>query len=83
VKEEQVNKLEIVQMRCLRTIRRITRQKRMRNEDIRQELKMEELGEKIGESRLRQYGHVKRMQENEFVRWVATTEEVVVGSCAE
>ena len=32
----------------------------MRNEDIRQELKVTELREKIRESRLRWYGHVKR-----------------------
>ena len=48
---------------------------RMRNEDIRQELKVAELREKIRECRLRWYGHVKRMEENEFVRWSAERSE--------
>ena len=39
VKEEHVKKLEVVEMRCLRAIRGVTRRERMRNEDIRQELK--------------------------------------------
>ena len=69
VKEEHVKKLEVAEMRCLRAIKGVTRRERMRNEDIRQELKVTELTEKIQESRLRWYGHVKRMEENEFVRW--------------
>ena len=51
----------------------VTRRERMRNEDIRQELKVAELKEKIRECRLRWYGHVKRMEENEFVRWSGGT----------
>ena len=46
----------------------------MRNEDIRQELKVAELREKIRERRLRWCGHVKRMEENEFVRWSRSAE---------
>ena len=75
VKEEHVKKLEVVEMRCLRAIRGVTRRERMRNEDIRQELKVAELREKIRECRLRWYGHVKRMEENEFVRWSAERRE--------
>ena len=45
-------------------------------QDIRQELKVaEKLREKIRECRLRWYGHVKRMEENEFVRWSAKRRE--------
>ena len=36
---------------------------------------MAELREKIREYRLRWYGHVKRMEENEFVRWSAERRE--------
>ena len=75
VKEGHVKKLEVVEMRCLRAIRGVTRRERMRNEDIRQELKVAELKEKIRECRLRWYGHVKRMEENEFVRWSAERRE--------
>ena len=66
-------KLEVVQMRCLLTMRGVTRRERMRNEVIRQELKMAELREKIRKCirNTRWYGHVKRMEENEFVSWSA------------
>ena len=71
VKEERVKKLKVVEMRYLGAIRGVTRRDRMRNEDIRWELKMADLREKIRECRLRWYGHVKRMEENEFIRWSA------------
>ena len=41
----------------------------MSNEDKRQELKVVELRETIREFRLRWYGHVKRIEDNDFVRW--------------
>ena len=75
VKEEHVKKLEVVEMRCLRAIRGVTRRERMRNGDIRQEMKVAELRENIRECRLTWYGHVKRMEENEFVRWSAERRE--------
>ena len=70
-------KLEVVQMRCLLTMRGVTRRERMRNEVIRQELKMAELREKIRKCirNTRWYGHVKRMEENEFVSWSAERRE--------
>ena len=45
VKEEHVKKLEVVEMRCLRAIRGVTRRERKRNEDIKQELRVAELRE--------------------------------------
>ena len=62
-------------MRCLRAIRGVTR-RRMRNEDIRQRVKVVELREKIRESKLRWYGHVKRKEKDEFVRWSAEVREM-------
>ena len=43
----------------------------MRNENLKRELKMTELREKIRESRLieKYYGQVKRMDKNKLVRW--------------
>jgi hypothetical protein len=38
-----------------------------------------ELREKIGESRLRWYGHVKRMEVKELVRWAIERKEQGVG----
>jgi hypothetical protein len=75
IKEEHVKKLEVAEMRCLRAIRGVTRRERMRNIDIRQELKVTELREKIRESRLRWYGHVKRMEAKELVRWAMERKE--------
>ncbi len=71
MKEVHVKKLEVAEMRCLRAIRGVTRRDRMRNENIRQEVKVVELREKIRESRLRWYGHMKRKEEDDLVRWAA------------
>ncbi|KAK4314273.1 hypothetical protein Pmani_014425 [Petrolisthes manimaculis] len=71
VKEEHIKKLEVAEIRCLRAIRGVTRRDRMRNENIRQEVKVVEMREKIRESRLRWYGHVKRKTEDDLVRWAA------------
>jgi hypothetical protein len=51
----------------------VTRQERIRNVNIRQELT--ELREKIWESRLRWYGHMKRMKVKELVRWAMEHKE--------
>ena len=72
VKEEHVKKLEVAEMKCLRAIRGVTTRERMRNEDISQ---VAELREKIRESRLRWYGHMKRKEEDELVRWSAERRE--------
>ena len=66
---------KLAEMKCLRAIRAVTRQERMRNVDIRQELKGTELREKIRESRQRWYGHVKRMEVKDLVRWAMERKE--------
>ena len=48
-------------MRCLRAIRGVSLRGRMRNEDIRQETKVRQL----------RYGHVKRRDKDDMIRWVA------------
>ena len=90
VKEEQVKKLEVVEVRYLRAIKEVTRRERENEkEETRKELNVAELREKILETRLRWYGHMKRMEGNEFVKLAAehreeerTTEEAADGLCA-
>ena len=54
----------------------------MSNEDKRQELKVVELRETIREFRLRWFGHVKRIEDNDFVRWSAGADQGCAGSPA-
>lgn len=68
-KEQQVKKLMAVEMRCLWEISEVTRRDRMRNEDM--EKKGGQLREKIQESRPRCFGHVKRQNEDDMIRWAA------------
>ena len=63
VKEEHMKKLEVAEMRCLRAVRGVTRRDRRRNDEVRNEVGVTEIREKIRESRLRWYGHVKRREE--------------------
>jgi hypothetical protein len=54
-------------MNCLRKIKGITKRDRIRNADIRAELKIEmDIVQKIKRRRLRYYGHVVRMSPERF-----------------
>ena len=67
--------LEVTEMRMLRRIRGVTLQDRIRNETIRQDLGVESITSKLRSARLRWFGHVKRMEEN---NWVRKSMEMVV-----
>ena len=62
-KEEQI--LEKTEMRMLRRIKGVTLRDRVKSVDIRKELGVSSIQEKVREIRLRWYGHVQRMEENE------------------
>ena len=62
-KEEQI--LEKTEMRMLRRIKGITLRDRVRSVDIRKELGVSSIQEKVREMKLRWYGHMQRMEENE------------------
>ena len=62
------SKIQAAEMRALRAIRGVTRRDRMRNDDIRRELGVESILEVVDKSKLRWYGHVQRMNEDQFPR---------------
>ena len=64
VTKKQVEEMEVAETKMLRFARGVTRKKKIRNEHIRSTVKVERLGMKMREGRLRWYGHVmKRDQE--------------------
>ena len=67
-KEEQI--LEKIEMRMLRRIKGVTLRDKVKSVDIRKELGVNSIQEKVREMRLRWYGHMQRMVENNEVRAV-------------
>ena len=67
-KEEQI--LEKTEMKMLRRIKGVTLRDRVKSVDIRKELGVSSIQEKVREMRLRWYGHMQRMEENNEVRAV-------------
>ena len=70
-KEEQI--LEKTEIRMLRRIKGVTLRDRVKSLDIRNELGVSSIQEKVREMRLRWYGHIQRMEENNKVRAVGDT----------
>ena len=67
-KEEQI--LEKTEIRMLRIIKGVTLRDRVKSVDIRKELGVSSIQEKVREMRLRWYGHMQRMEDNNDVRAV-------------
>ena len=67
-KEEHI--LEKTEMRLLRIIKGVTLRDRVKSVDIKKELGVSSTQEKVREMRLRWYGHMQRMEENNEVRAV-------------
>ena len=59
-KEQFVKEMEVEEIKMLRLAMRVTRKDKIRNEYIRGTVKVERLGMKLREGRLRWYGHVMR-----------------------
>ena len=66
VTKKQVEKMEVEEMKMLRFAMGVTRKDKIRNEHIRSTVKVEQLGMKMREGRLRWYGHVMR-RDQEYV----------------
>ena len=60
VTKKQVEEMEVAEMKMLRFAMGVTRKDKIRNEHIRSTVKVEQLGMKMREGRLRWYGHVMR-----------------------
>ena len=60
VTKKQVKKMEVAEMKMLRFAMEVTRKDNIKNEYIRTTVKVERLGMKMREGRLRWYGHVMR-----------------------
>ena len=60
VTKKQVEEMEVAEMKILRFAIEITRKNKARNEYIRSTVKVERLGMKMREGRLRWYGHIMR-----------------------
>ena len=66
VTNKQVKEMEVAEMKMLRFVTGVTRKNKIRNEYIRSTVKVERLGMKMTEGRLRWYGHLMR-REKEYV----------------
>ena len=66
VTKKQVEEMEVAEMKMLRFAMGVTRKDKNRNEHIRSTIKVERLGMKMREGRLRWYGHVMR-RDQEYV----------------
>ena len=64
--KKQVEEMEVAEMKMLRFAMGVTRKDKIRNEYIRSTVKVEQLGMKMREDRLRWYGHVMR-RDQEYV----------------
>ena len=66
VTKKQVEEMEVAEMKMLRFSMGVTRKYKIRNEYFRSTVKVERLGMKMREGRLRWYGHVMR-RDQEYV----------------
>ena len=66
VTKKQVEEMEVTEMKMLRFAMGVTRKDKIRNKHIRSTIKVEQLGMKMREGRLRWYGHVMR-RDQEYV----------------
>ena len=66
--KRQERQLELAEVRMLRFSLGVTRKDKIRNEHIRRTLKVDMLGQKVRQSMLRLYGHVKRRDDDYVCR---------------
>ena len=68
VTKKQVEEMEVAEMKMLRFAMGVTRKDKVRNENIRSTVKVERLGMKMREGRLRWYGHIIRRDQEHVGR---------------
>ena len=74
VTKKQVEEMEVTEMKMLRFTMGVTKKDKIRNEHIRSTVKVERLGIKMREGRLRWYGHVMRRDQEYVGRKIMETE---------
>ena len=74
VTKEQVEEMEVTEMKMLRFVMGVTRKDKIRNEYIKSTIKVERLGMKMRKVRLRWYGHVMRRDQKYVGRKIIETE---------
>jgi hypothetical protein len=67
-KGQHVQKISVAEMRMLRWICGHTRKDRIRNDDIRDKLRVAPIQEKLVQHRLRWFGHIQRRPPEALVR---------------
>ena len=76
LKESTKKKLLVFEMGCLRRIKGVTRRDRIRNVDIREELKIKiDIVQRIQRKRLRYFGHNEQTTIHSFIRACSWREE--------
>ena len=68
ITKKQVEEMEVAEMKMLRFAMGVTRKDKIRNEYIRDTVKVERLGMKMREVKLRWHGHVMRKDEEHVGR---------------
>ncbi|KAI0530470.1 hypothetical protein KFK09_000014 [Dendrobium nobile] len=81
LKEKHNTKLSVAKMRMLRWMSGFTLRDRIRNEHIREKVGVAPVEDKIRESRLRLFAHIKRRSSNDPVRTVDDVDKGGVNSC--
>ena len=64
VSEQQRSKIQASEMKYLRRVKGVTRQDRIRNDDIREELEIQSIGEFIEQRQMSWWGHLQRMKDS-------------------
>jgi hypothetical protein len=64
--KREESKIQAIEMKFLRLIMGKTKRKRIRNANIREELRMEDIQNQIERNRLRWFRYVKRMMSTEY-----------------
>jgi len=79
LKQEDRRRLDVMEMRCLRSIVGVSRMDRVRNEEVRRRAGVDRsLSERVDQKVLRWFGHMERMEGERLVKrvWIANASGV-------
>ena len=75
MRSAEVNKVNVLEMKCLRSLVGVSRMDRVRNEEVRTRALIErELASRADQRVMRWFGHVERMDDYPMVRRVLISE---------